>query len=339
MSDSHPLAAHPASANTSLLHIPGGVDFERFLTVSPDMFAIFNAEGEALSANASWFETLGYPPERVLGGTLLWLVHEDDRESLTEAFLAIVNTPNEQHAPTRARFRDSAGRYRWFDWSGVMDDRTRLVYTIARDISPQIEAAEMREQLLADFQKHTLLLEEQAAAMDVLRKQAERLARFDSLTGVLNRGAWFDEVQRATPLSLAIVDIDHFKRINDTFGHPAGDAVLREVAQRVSEATGIDGNVGRTGGEEFAIMFCVPFEDATAVCQRILAAVSGTPFNVTPENAVWLSVSVGLSPWHAVRGAEAGALARTYEEADRALYRAKAFGRNQLALPVVHQAA
>ena len=86
-------------------------------------------------------------------------------------------------------------------------------------------------------------------------------------------------------------------------------------------------------------MFCVPFEDATAVCRRILAAVAEKPFNVTAETVVWLTVSVGLSPWHAGRGAEAGALARTYEEADRALYRAKAFGRNQLALPVVHQAA
>ncbi|MGH2632883.1 MAG: sensor domain-containing diguanylate cyclase [Tepidiformaceae bacterium] len=339
MSDPRPLSARLGGTNLNIPAALEGVDFERFLTVSPDMFAIFNAEGEALSANTSWFETLGYPPERVLGGNLLWMVHDDDRDTLTRAFVAIVTTPNEQHAPTRARFQDSEGRYHWFDWSGVMDDRTGLVYTIARDVSKQIEEAEMRERLLAAFQEHVALLAQQAAAMDALRKQAERLARFDSLTGLLNRGAWLEEVQQATPLALAIVDIDHFKRINDTFGHPAGDAVLRELAQRVAEATGIDGQVGRTGGEEFAIMFCVPFEEAIVVCRKILAAVADKAFAACAKRTVRLSVSIGLSPWHAGRGAEAGALARTYEEADRALYRAKAFGRNQLALPVVHEAA
>jgi len=67
--------------------------------------------------------------------------------------------------------------------------------------------------------------------------------------------------------------------------------------------------------------------------------VAGRPFHVCAQKAVRLTVSIGLSPWHPGQGAEAGALARTYEEADRALYRAKAFGRNQLALPIVHQAA
>lgn len=339
MSDLHLPAAPPAGDGSPVPATPGGVDFERFLTISPDMFALFNAEGEALSANPAWFETLGYPPERVLGDNLLWMVHEDDIQPLTDSFIAIVTNPNDAHPASRARFRDSTGRYHWFEWSGVMDERTGLVYTIARDISFFIEEAEVREQLLAAFQEHVTLLAQQAAALDALRRQAERLARFDSLTGVLNRGAWLEEVQQAQPMALAVLDIDHFKRINDRFGHPAGDAVLQELAKRIAQTAGLDGEVGRTGGEEFAIMFCVPYEEAAEICRRILVAVGDEPFAICPKREVRLTVSIGLAPWHAGRGAEAGALARTYEEADRALYRAKAFGRNQLALPLVRQVA
>ena len=338
MSES-PQAVQPALPIEIEAAAPEGADFERFLAVSPDMFAIFDFDGAALFANRSWFEALGYSQESVLGGNLLWLVHEDDHESLTAAFIAVATGAAESRAPTRARFRDARGRYHWIDWSGVADRRTRLVYTIARDVTAEVEQAEVREELLAAFQEHATLLAQQAAALDSLRKQAERLARFDSLTGVLNRGAWFNEVQTAGPTSLAIVDIDHFKRINDTYGHPAGDTILREVARRIVDAVGPEGEVGRTGGEEFAVMFAVPIENAAEACRRILDAVAREPFHACKSKSVNLTVSVGLAPWQAGRGAASGALARTYEESDRALYRAKAFGRNQLALPVLHHVA
>ena len=157
-----------------------------------------------------------------------------------------------------------------------------------------------------------------------------RLATLDDLTGLLNRRAFFEEAGRLQKLvrrqhgelCVAVVDIDHFKRVNDQHGHAAGDAVLKGVAQALRSGLRDSDLVGRIGGEEFAI--ALPFTrlpDAMKRLQQLrqqVAELPGAPVRVT--------VSGGLADLHSPDDSLGDALKR----ADAALYRAKAAGRNQI---------
>jgi two-component system cell cycle response regulator len=182
------------------------------------------------------------------------------------------------------------------------------------------------------------LQEELLVAREALREQATH----DSLTGLLNRACILDtlnsELARAgresQSLAVLIVDLDRFKRINDTFGHPAGDAVLREAARRMKAAVRRYDAVGRYGGEEFLIVLpgC-GLSDAASQAERIREAVSAEPFRFG-ATTLPVTCSIGLTSRGAPSPSDAGALIR---EADSALYRAKDNGRNrvEIAEPVL----
>jgi diguanylate cyclase (GGDEF)-like protein len=165
-------------------------------------------------------------------------------------------------------------------------------------------------------------------ARDALAVQA----RTDPLTGCLNRGAALlrleEELVRAdreaTTLAVGMLDIDHFKEINDTYGHPAGDLVLREVVARSQSALRPYDIFGRFGGEEFLIVIVGADEDqARGTLERVRRAVEAGP--VVVDGA---SISVTVSVGGAGREGECSdALIRL---ADQALYAAKATGRNRV---------
>ena len=155
----------------------------------------------------------------------------------------------------------------------------------------------------------------------------------DPLTGANNRRR-FDRdltgaLQRATPdspVSLAIVDLDHFKRVNDTHGHPAGDALLKAVVTTVQQAVRPGDGVYRFGGEEFCVLFtATPAPDALDVAERVRAAIAARPFDVGAAEPLPATASIGVSTATAPGGG-ADLLAR----ADGALYLAKDGGRNQV---------
>lgn len=170
--------------------------------------------------------------------------------------------------------------------------------------------------------------EELLAAHD--RKLAE-LARTDVLTGLANvrafREALAREVARAgrehAPLALVMVDLDHFKRVNDTHGHAVGDQVLAHTARVLSLAVRAADLPARVGGEEFAIL-CPGADaaEATRIAERARAALESQPLIVAGQ-----SVSVTASFGVAVQGASAEAL---FSAADAALYEAKRAGRNRV---------
>jgi diguanylate cyclase (GGDEF)-like protein len=166
--------------------------------------------------------------------------------------------------------------------------------------------------------------------LEALRQLATR----DQLTGLLNRREFdrimADERERALrfghTLGLAMIDIDHFKAVNDTHGHPVGDVVLREVARRLGAQVRTVDRLARFGGEEFALVL-VETDRAAAleVAQRACAAVAAEPVRAGEnlELIVTISVGVALLPLHA--GTEADLVAA----ADKALYAAKQRGRNR----------
>ena len=126
---------------------------------------------------------------------------------------------------------------------------------------------------------------------------------------------------------MLIGDIDHFKQINDRYGHLAGDAVLREIAQRLRAALPADALLGRWGGEEFiAVLSRCALPAAIAAAEIVRCALAGEPFAVDPH-LIPLSASVGVA---SVPGEMAESIDPIVASADRALYRAKRAGRNRV---------
>ncbi|MCF4126015.1 putative bifunctional diguanylate cyclase/phosphodiesterase [Methylobacterium sp. SyP6R] len=168
------------------------------------------------------------------------------------------------------------------------------------------------------------------ACVDVTeQRRAEQriahMAHHDALTGLPNRVLFHERLAEAaasgTGLGLLCLDLDHFKLVNDTLGHPAGDALLREVAERLRACLGPDGLVARLGGDEFAILSPARRDVLLALADRIVAAL-GRPFALDGQDVtIGASIGIALAPEH---GDDPDGLLR---KADTALYAAKADGR------------
>lgn len=168
-------------------------------------------------------------------------------------------------------------------------------------------------------------------------RELRRLATHDALTGLINRRAFDtllnEEVQRAQrlnhPLSLIMVDLDHFKSVNDTYGHAIGDAVLVEAARRLESAIrGID-RVARIGGEEFALLLMeTPAHEAIIVAQRLVEVMQSVPISAKAGMDLPITISAGVASLP-VSSAPNFSL---QESADRALYAAKHAGRDRAVL-------
>jgi diguanylate cyclase (GGDEF)-like protein len=166
----------------------------------------------------------------------------------------------------------------------------------------------------------------------------EQLAITDGLTGLFNHRHFQErlagEVERSHrtghPLSLLMIDVDHFKHYNDQHGHPAGDQVLREMARILTEGRRLNDLVARYGGEEFTVLLVdTPCAAACGVAENLRAAVERHPFEHggdQPGGRLTISAGVATCPEHAQ------AAAALLQAADTALYRAKNGGRNQVAL-------
>lgn len=160
-----------------------------------------------------------------------------------------------------------------------------------------------------------------------------RAAQTDELTGLMNRRAFFEQGQRLyaqcrhqqQPLCALMMDMDHFKAINDTHGHQAGDQVLRQIGGVISTSFRQDDVYGRLGGEEFAVLLPnTSLETAHAIAEQLVKAIAG----LASEPVHGLTASLGLASTQA----EDLDLHGLMNTADKALYRAKALGRNQVAV-------
>lgn len=172
----------------------------------------------------------------------------------------------------------------------------------------------------------------------VLRSQRLRgQSRIDRLTGLPNR-SYFDErvaaeLSRARrygePVALLMLDVDHFKQFNDTFGHPAGDEVLRQLARVLADTRRANDVVARYGGEEFAVILVdTPKFTAAKVAERVRERINTHDFAEAAPRAGKLSASIGVATFPD-DGADAETLVRS---ADTALYAAKRSGRNRVVL-------
>ena len=171
-----------------------------------------------------------------------------------------------------------------------------------------------------------------------LERELHRDARTDALTGLANRRAMEErgpfELKRAqrsmAPVSIILCDVDHFKNINDRYGHEVGDAVLRAVAGVLRGALRETDALGRWGGEEFiAVLTDTDTRAASEIAERMRIAVSRTAFGRPPEGT---TISLGVATVHRVQSV-AAAWDALIKEADSLLYQAKKDGRNRVKYP------
>lgn len=171
--------------------------------------------------------------------------------------------------------------------------------------------------------------------MDQLSHEIDQIEQYsvtDYLTGLANtrkfQEVYFEWMKSKPSFYLAIVDIDHFKRINDTYGHPIGDVVLVELARRLERKCDLfNGVVSRIGGEEFAVLISADSDqDALQQVEGLRKDVEETAFFVDDSLTIPITISAGIAnyPKHAMT------LTELYKIADDELYRAKAAGRNRV---------
>lgn len=294
----------------------------RLLTHNSLTGIYIHQNGRLVFVNDRLADMLGYPPEELLGQVFWDLVHPEDRTLVRERDQARCSG---RAVVPRYEFRALCkdGHAKWVEVLASTlscDGGTAGMGNVA-DITERKEAETLRENLISDL----------TDAKETLRFQAAH----DALTGLLNRAASLErlaeELNRAqregTTLAVIMADLDRFKRINDTYGHLGGDAVLKEVARRISGSVRPYDVVGRYGGEEIIIV--LPACDRTGAvsfAERIRRAIDAGPVE-TNEGRIHVTTSLGVAIAGCSHTVDVDSVIR---EADRALYRAKLEGRNRV---------
>jgi diguanylate cyclase (GGDEF)-like protein len=211
---------------------------------------------------------------------------------------------------------------------------------LVREVASVVRFAGERDERVLELERR--LAEMQSDNLDLVMKNrtlADISAR-DSLTGLYNR--WYvmekidSEMNRSlrhgSPVSVLMLDIDHFKRVNDAFGHAAGDGVLRSVAQVLRDSCRVYDVPGRYGGEEFCVVLPeTKTGNTTVVAERIRERMASSSFNVGDDSVV-VTASIGIAGIDSMEGEGIVSPSILIDRADRALYSAKHHGRNRVEL-------
>ena len=268
--------------------------------------------GSLIYLSESAARALGCEPEQIVGRKLTNLFVEernDDQEEVERPLPFLISARNSFSAlPARIKLQD-ADHEVWWSISGKPQFDTEGHFAGYRGGAKDITAARERD------------------------RDASRLAKFDTLTGLANRHRM---EKRLTALltaykaakrscALMMLDLDRFKQVNDTLGHPAGDELLKQVAQRLRSIIGDKGEIGRLGGDEFQVI--LPDMDDRGqlgeLAQRLIQMVS-QPYSIDGSRAIiGTSVGVAIAPYDGLESDE------LVSSADLALYAAKGGGRGQ----------
>jgi len=283
-------------------------DFERFFNLIPDLACIVSTDGYFKKVNPAWESKLGFTLEEVLKTPMLEFIHPDDLDrTLNEV---AKQSPQHRTAHFVNRYRCKNGSYRVLNWTTTFnrDDSTR--FGVARDITDQ-------------------RLAENAA--QAIGRQLAHSAENDFLTGLPNRMLLNDRVSKAIDLarrqskklSVLFLDLDGFKYINDSLGHPIGDKLLQSIAKRLKECVRASDTVSRQGGDEFVVLLSevAHAEDAAISARRIVKAVAEA--HSIDGHDLHVTTSIGLSIYPD-DGLDAETLIKN---ADTAMYRSKENGR------------
>ncbi|MER2250103.1 diguanylate cyclase [Methylorubrum podarium] len=274
---------------------------------STDLIVRCAPDGTRVYVSPAAKRLLGYEPEELVGTASLDFVHPEDVSDFMRLLSAVGQGCSEQ-AVSQHRYQNKDGSWLWMEAS----------FSVTRDAAG---AASGFVAVVRDISE---------------RKEVEltiaHMARHDPLTGLPNRLHFREqlvqEIARAkrngSGFALFYLDLDRFKLVNDTLGHQAGDTLLKVVGQRIRAVLRTEDMIARLGGDEFVIIqtFCAGPADATRLAERLIEAMA-SPINLDGYPAgVGLSIGLALYPGDAVDAD------RLIGQADQALYRAKAAGRN-----------
>ncbi|HLJ78681.1 MAG TPA: diguanylate cyclase [Acidobacteriaceae bacterium] len=306
---------------------PSGVEHGRAILIAEDD-AVFRRILEA------WLGKWGYAVTATSDGQQAWEVLQ--REDAPKLAILDWMMPGMYGTELCRKVRTAGGPYRYLLLLTAKTEKHDVIAGLeagADDyLSKPFDSNELRARLRVG-QRILDLQDQLIAAQDALRFQATH----DSLTGLLNHGAILDALHRElergkrmqSTLGLIMVDIDHFKTVNDTLGHLAGDEVLHAAAQRLVSAVRAYDSVGRCGGEEFIVLApgCLPPELVTQA-ERMRTMIASDPF-VTSAGQIRITASFGVVG-ASVAGEDKMERDALLRAADAALYQAKSKGRNRV---------
>jgi diguanylate cyclase (GGDEF)-like protein/PAS domain S-box-containing protein len=283
--------------------------FRALVQNSTDAIVVFGVDGAIHYQSPATERILGAPLNDLIDAVALGRLHADDAPRVRSLVADLIETPGSE-ARAEFRFRHHDGTWRWLE---------AILTNLLADPSVGGIVANVRD--ITDRKR--------------FEEQLKYEALHDSLTGLPNRVLFNDRLARALssaaprcePITVLLVDLDHFKIINDSLGHEAGDQALITVARRLRECLSAGNTVARLGGDEFAILLEGLTQDAAVtIAERILASLR-EPVRVLGRDAV-VSASVGVAECNLGLDLPSDLL----RAADIALYRAKAEGRSAIAV-------
>lgn len=276
---------------------------------APIGLALVGLDGRFIDVNRTLSEMLGYPHGDLLAKTFQDVTHPDDLSNDLAHLQELLDGRRDAYRLEK-RYLDSLGQivHVQLDVSILRDPDAQPIHLIAQvqDISARVEQ----------------------------QRSLERRATMDDLTGLPNRRFFLDELERAAiramrhrqPVALLMIDLDHFKQVNDAFGHASGDRVLRAIKDIVLPKLRGGDILARLGGEEFAALLPNTGADAALpVAERVRQAVAEACLLSIDEQPIRITASIGVMAFVGQHDA-----ARALDYADRALYAAKRSGRNQV---------
>lgn len=291
-----------------------GKEIEGILMVNPDMLCVATTDGMFLKVNQKFVNVLGYSIEELEGENFFKLVHPEDVPSAIEAMKYLEDQHSISSFINRVRCKD--GSYKYLEWRSQPNGK--YIYASARDITEK----RLKEMTLIQ------LTEELQRKNEALKT----LAITDELTGLYNRhyiDKWIEMEMECSdrhhkPISLIIFDLDHFKRVNDKWGHPVGDEVLKHIAELTQTIIRKSDIVARFGGEEFIILLpkCSA-NDAAHVAEKVRKHIENNPYGTVGT----VTASFGVSEKKKFES-----FYSWYKRTDEALYLAKKGGRNRVVI-------
>lgn len=270
-----------------------------FLDVNIDMLCVGDLKGNLLKVNKKFEEVLGYNTDDVFNQKHTSYVHPDDLEMTLEALARIENQLSIGSFVNRFRSKD--GEYKYIEWNSI-PFAGKYVYSSARDVTEQRRMqAELRESAIKD-----------------------------ELTGLYNRN-YFESIineqmlysdRYDEPFSLVLIDLDQFKQVNDTWGHPIGDELLKHTARNIRQVIRESDILVRFGGEEFAVLMPRTLQSgAMYVAEKIRESIEKNTLAIIGKRTASLGVAERM---------KAESFRHLYSRLDASLYNSKNRGRNQV---------
>lgn len=284
---------------------------------SSDMVSRVGVDGVRSYVSPASLRLVGRPPTALVGRDPKEHIHPDDLKAYDEA-AARMRSRNAEGTSLTYRARHSNGAWIWIETTvrvlyNAMGGRDGFV-AVSRDVTER----------------------------KTLEAKLALLANLDGLTGIANRRIFDETLERQwlqcaaeeRPISLLLIDIDHFKALNDNYGHQCGDECLRQISATLGSAVRRAGDLAaRYGGEEFAILLPDTCEaDALWVAERLRVEIeaTGLPHVGYDRTSADVTVSIGVATLRPVAGADPGNARMLVDLADQGLYEAKGAGRNRV---------